>query len=221
MVDQSRRLHLLVEGQTEETVVRQTLEPYLRSRGFWCTTSILVTRRPAGQAWNRGGVGTWAQIRGDVDRLLRDSSLDVLTTMIDYYGFPADGPGMDSRPPGSADERVRHVEKALTDLVPDPRFIPHLVLHETEAWVYAAAAELAELTGDTRLEAVLHAEAAAAGGPEAVDDGPTTAPSKRLARHCPDYVKTLHGPLTIEACGIDAIRVKCPHMDDWLSALGL
>jgi len=148
MVERIRRLHLLVEGQTEETVAREVLAPYLGERGFWITSSILVTRRPAGSAWNRGGVTSWSRLAGDVRRLLRDSSLDILTTMIDYYGFPVDAPGMADRPDGCAPERVRHVESAIATTVGDPRFVPHLVLHELEAWVFAAADQLASLRGE-------------------------------------------------------------------------
>jgi hypothetical protein len=32
--------------------------------------------------------------------LLRDSSTTVLTTMLDYYAFPGDAPGMADRPHG-------------------------------------------------------------------------------------------------------------------------
>ncbi len=70
-------------------------------------------------------------------------------------------------------------------------FLPHLVLHETEAWVFAAARPLAELAGDRAIEADLAAIADQAGGPELVNDGPDTAPSKRLRQRMPAYRKTL------------------------------
>lgn len=221
MADGVRRLHLLVEGQTEETVVREVLEPFLRSRGFSVSFSILVTRRPAGHAWDRGGVTSWSKLAGDVRRLLRDSRLDILTTMIDYYGFPVDAPGMADRPDGCAPQRVRHVESAVATAVGDPRFVPHLVLHELEAWVFAAADQLAHLRGEPALAAALHDEIAAAGGVELINDGPQTAPSKRLARHCPDYVKTLDGPLAIADLGVSDLRQRCPHMAGWLERLGV
>lgn len=219
MADRTRRLHLLVEGQTEETVVREVVEPYLRARGFWVTHSILVTRRAAGGPWNRGGVTSWGRLHGDVKRLLGNSSLDVLTTMIDYYAFPSGAPGMDTRPDGSPLDRVRHVEAAVAAAVGDVRFVPHLVMHETEAWVFAAAQQLAELRGRPALAVSLQNEVEKAGGAEMIDEGPETAPSKRLARLCPDFVKTLDGPIAIADLGVPGLRERCPHLDAWLEEL--
>jgi len=101
---------------------------------------------------------------------------------------------------------VRHVEQSVSAALGDPRFVPHLVLHELEVWVYAAADELARLRGDYRLGERLRGEAAQAGGPELVNDGPNSAPSKRLLGHCPTYTKTGDGPQAISAAGLPALR---------------
>lgn len=181
-------------------------------------------RRPSrldGRPWHHGGVASWAKLVGDVRRLLGDSSLHFPTTLIDYYGFPADAPGMVDRPSTHALNRVRHVEAAVRAAVGDDRFVPHLVLHELEAWVFAAARQLADLRGEPGLAGELRRQVDDAGGPESVNDGADTAPSKRLLRHCPDYVKTLDGPLAIESLGVPALRRCCPHVDEWLARLGV
>jgi uncharacterized protein DUF4276 len=59
----------------------------------------------------------------------------------------------------------------------------------------------------------------AAGGPELVNDGPETAPSKRLLRYWPTYVKTMDGPLAIAELGVAKLRAQCPHLDAWLTDL--
>jgi Domain of unknown function (DUF4276) len=46
-----------------------------------------------------------------------------------------------------------------------------------------------------------------------------TAPSKRLARVFPRYQKALHGPLAIDAIGVERIRTACPHFASWLARL--
>jgi hypothetical protein len=53
-------------------------------------------------------------------------------------------------------------------------------------------------------------------GPELVNDGVDTAPSKRIMSAYPHYAKTIDGPLVIAEAGLDAIRSTCPHADDWL-----
>jgi hypothetical protein len=214
-----RRIHLLLEGPTEETVTVRLFQPFLESFGWSVTRSVLITRRPAAGSAHRGGVSTWAKLHKEMRALLRDSSIDLLTTVIDYYGFPADAPGMANRPAGSAHERVQHVEAAIARAIGDDRFVPHLSLHETEAWVYAAAVSLGELLGAPDLGTTLQREADSVGGPELVNDGPTTAPSKRLAAHWPRYSKLLHGPRALSALGLDKLRGQCPHLDAWLTRL--
>lgn len=214
-----RRLHLLLEGQTEETIVRDVLDPYLNGLGWRVSYSIIKTKRPAVGAAYRGGVTSWKHVEREVRLLLRDTSLDVLSTLIDYYGFPDDAPGMADRPSGDAVARVVHVERALADAIADRRFRPHLVLHEIEAWVFAAAAELGACFDDDQLAGRLISDARTAGGPELVNDDPRTAPSKRLLRYCPGYVKTLDGPLAIAELGVPALRTKCPHLDVWFAGL--
>ena len=213
-----RRVHLLVEGQTEEIIADAVFRPHLESLGCTVSVSILETKRPAGGGKHRGGVSHWSRISRDL-RLLLASNFDVVTTLIDYYGFPSDAPGMADRPAAGAYERVAHVERALANVVGDARFLPNLVVHETEAWVFAASAELAELAGDTSLADDLRKAVDFAGGAELINDAPETAPSKRLVARMPTYLKTLHGPLAIEALGLPALRGQCPRLDSWVSRL--
>ncbi|WP_033338577.1 DUF4276 family protein [Catenuloplanes japonicus] len=212
------RLHLLVEGQTEEAVARNVIEPYLGMAGWHVTTSILATKRPAAGGKFRGGVTSWEKFEKEV-RLLLASGFDVLTTLVDYYAFPESAPGMRDRPNGDAYARVSHVERALDAHFHDHRFIPHLVLHEMEAWVLAGAEHLDDLTDDPGIARDLRSIVAQAGGAELVNDGPATAPSKRILTRMPDYLKTLHGPLVIEETGLDTLRSRCPHLDEWLTAI--
>lgn len=214
-----RRLHILVEGQTEETIARDVVSPHLGSIGWSVTYSIVKTKRPAAGPAHKGGVTNWAQVECEIRTLLRDSSLAVLTTMLDYYAFPSEAPGMADRPCGPPADRVGHVELALRRHFGDQRLVPQLILHETEAWVFAACDQLGDLYGDPAIAAKLRAESDAAGGPELINDNPATAPAKRLARHCPGYVKTIDGPLAIAELGLDALRARCPHLDAWLNQL--
>jgi hypothetical protein len=155
-------VHLLLEGQTEERVAVGLFQPFLESLGWSVTQSTLITGRPRLGSAYRGGVSTWTKLRRELTALLRDCSIDVLTTIIDYYGLPRDAPGMADRPAGPAEARVQHVEAAMARAIGDDRFVPHLSLHELEAWVYAAAAPLGELLGAPRLAETLQREAQAA-----------------------------------------------------------
>jgi hypothetical protein len=164
-------------------------------------------------------VPSWGKLERELRRLLNDTGLAVLTTVIDYYGLPDDVPGMTTRPHGDPTARVCHVERAVADSIGDRRFLPHLTLHESETWVFAAASQLGELYGDPDLAARLDADVAEAGGPELVNDHPMNAPSKRLLRYRPGFAKTVDGPLAVDELGLSALRAVCPHLDAWLVAL--
>ncbi len=214
-----RRLHILCEGQTEETVVREVVSAYFEGADVYVTASILKTKRPAGGPSYRGGLSGWNKISTEIGLLLRDSSITVLTTLFDYYGLPLDVPGMATRPTGSPYDRVTHVERAMADAVSDPRFLPHLVLHEIEAWVLLGHGALGELTGDAALAQSIETIVNGAQGAELVNDGADTAPSKRILGLYPRYRKTSDGPLVIAEIGIDTIRKACPHADAWFTAV--
>ncbi|ANZ36250.1 hypothetical protein BBK82_09425 [Lentzea guizhouensis] len=210
-----RSLHLLVEGQTEETVVSTVLRPYLTGLGWSVSVSLVKTKRPAGGPSFKGGISTWKQVETDVRLLLGNSSL---TRLFDFYGLPADFPGMQNLPTGDPYTRVAHVEQQFAAAIGDQRFVPHLVLHELEAWVFAASDQLGLLHGPD-IAQKLKEDEERAGGPELVNDGPTTAPSKRILRYCPGYMKTSDGPMAIEELGVAALRARCPHLDEWLTSL--
>jgi hypothetical protein len=110
---------MLVEGQTEEAVAERVLFPLLVERGLFVSRSILTTKRLMTGAKHRGGVSTWSKIEREVRNLLGDTSLDRLTTMIDFYGLPADSPGVGDLPMGDPYARVAHVEAAMAAAVGD------------------------------------------------------------------------------------------------------
>jgi hypothetical protein len=57
--------------------------------------------------------------------------------------------------------------------------------------------------------------------PEEINDGETTAPSKRIASQIPEYeaVKPSAGPQIVQAIGLATVRSKCPHFDAWVKRL--
>lgn len=211
-----RHLHILCEGQTEEVIARDVLEPYFATLDVQVTRSIFTTKRPAVGSAFKGGLSRWSKLERELRALLHDSSTTVLTTLFDYYAFPPEAPGMADRPHGSPYDRVQHVESALVKAIDDRRFLPNLALHETEAWVLADCGRLGQVMGDAGPAADLERIVEQESGPELVNDGVDTAPSKRIINAYPRYTKTVDGPLVIADAGLDTIRSSCPHMNEWL-----
>ena len=136
------RLLMLVEGQSEEAFVKQTLAPWLAAhRVFVEGPVVLWTKRlPAGSGY-RGGVANWDQIRKSLRPLLADGDAWV-TTLLDFYGLPDDVPGFAAhKGQGTGPAQVASVQAELAmALGHQPRFLPFLALHELEAWMFAEPA---------------------------------------------------------------------------------
>src|SRR5579859_1611539 len=97
-----QKLNILVEGQTKEAIVNNVIAPYFSGENLYVTTSILKTKQPAeGRPAHTGGVISWPKIFREIRLLLGDTSTTLLTTLIDYYGFPDDAHRMADRPIGS------------------------------------------------------------------------------------------------------------------------
>ena len=212
------RLRLLVEGQTEETFANRTLLPHLYDFGFHdVSVTVVQTKRTAGGAKFLGGLGSWPQLLKDIRLLLADSGA-LVTTLIDYYGLPADVPGVQTVGAlWDARKSVSHVEAAVRDAINQPNFVPHILLHEFEALLYTDPSAAGAHFADKGLAQSMEADLAVCGEPELVDDGPATAPSKRIRRYQPGYLKISDGPAILADIGLQAIRSTCPHFDAWLT----
>jgi hypothetical protein len=115
---------------------------------------------------------------------------------------------------------VELLEAALGAALRDERVLPYLQLHEFEALVLAGLDALEAIVDDHQLAGVAALRTQIAGqAPEEVNDGRTTAPSKRLLACVPGYDKLLHGQLATEGAGLTTLRAKCPRFDAWVSRL--
>lgn len=82
------RVHVMVEGQTEETFVRDVLYDHLQHHGVFLNPILLRT-----STQGRGGVVSYAKVRPQLIRQCRQDTTATVTTMIDLYRLPGDFPG--------------------------------------------------------------------------------------------------------------------------------
>jgi hypothetical protein len=217
----SKRVLILVEGQTEERFVKDVLGPAFFDRELFFHATILVTKRVKGGSNFKGGVTNFAKFKNDAQRLLNSAGGALVTTMLDYYRLPLDFPGMKSRPEhGTPLQRVTHVEAAIAkNFNSPPNFEPFLALHEFEAWLFSSMTELPRALTESRKQKEFQAIRASVATPEEINERPEFAPSKRIADLFPAYKKTLHGPTIAARIGLDQIRKECPHLNDWMNTL--
>jgi len=215
----STRVLLLVEGQTEERFAKDILGPALANHGIFIDATILSTKRIKNGSDFKGGVSTFNQFERDLRPLLHSGEA-IVSTIVDYYGLPADFPGMSTRPNGTPYERVAHVEAALKEYFQSPRnFIPYLSLHEFESLLFSSPAVLPEtMTASGKADEFARI-CRAFPSPEEINENPDSAPSKRIQNLFPAYRKTLHGPNAVKQIGLNVIRSKCPHFNTWFECL--
>lgn len=214
-----KRILVSVEGQTEETFVRETLRPHLRQCNIELQPVVITTHRVKQGRKFKGGVLSYAQTRNEINRLLYDTNVVAVTTLYDLYHLPNDFPGQDTRPIGKGETKAIHLEAAFKSDIASPRFYPHLQVHEFEAFLFVAPERTAMLFPEKDLTKQIQKIREAFPTPEDINDSPQTAPSKRILELYPNYDKPLYGPLAVLEIGLDIIRAECPHFNSWLSWL--
>ena len=217
-------LYVVVEGYTEEAFVKQVLAPHLATFSVWAVPIIVTTSRDRSTGAKHRGGGDWEKWKKDLDRLSgrRHRREMHITTLFDLYRLPHNFPDYELLAAMTdTTKRAAAMEAAMAAQINDRRFIPYLQRHEVEAFVLVDLDPLAELVGEeTTASGVAALRVDIAGlDPESINDGAETAPSKRLLRFIPDYRKTLHGPLVMEAIGLPKIRAACPRFDAWVGSL--
>ena len=224
------RLHVLVEGQTEEGFVNRILRPELARKNVFADAHRITTGRRHGRT-DRGGFVDYRHLAQDLTMWMKqDQNPDSwFTTMVDLYRLPATLPGG----VGAGNEkdpvaRVCRLESALRDdvrrllerLPVSDRFIPYVQLHEFEALLFSEPRAFREaFPGNEALVQAVTDIRSRFATPEHIDDGPQTAPSKRIVDLVRSYQKTVAGLLIAERIGVATLRTACPHFHDWVSAL--
>ena len=211
-----QRLLILAEGQTEENFIKNVLAPYLRNLNIYVYVSIVRTKEPPAGKPFRGGLLNYEKVRKDIFRLLDDTDA-LVTTMFDLYGLPGNFPGLGV---GfellNARGKVSRVQNAFERNIDHRRFFPFIMLHEFEALVLASPQTLGDHFNSFALTQWCTEINRTAGGPEMVNDGRDTAPSKRLSIAITDYKKVFDGPAIIAKEGWAAVRSRCPHFNNWI-----
>lgn len=216
----SVRLILVVEGQTEETFAHECLVEHLATFLVFATVSRVETRRHG----QKGGMTSYARAKDHIARWMKQEgkNTDVrFSTMFDLYALPKDFPSFE-RAAAEKDPFLRAtiLESAFQEDIGDPRFFPYLQVHEFEALLFTDIGRLERYYPD-RAKAIsdLAFEAVGFATPEHIDDGPETAPSKRIIRQLPEYDghKPVAGPIVALEIGLGAIRKRCAHFAQWLT----
>jgi hypothetical protein len=211
-----KRVLVSVEGQTEETFVREILRKHLWKYNVDIEPIIVSTSRVKQGKKFKGGLLSYAKAQNEVKQLLHDTNATAITTLYDMYHLPTDFPSYSTRPAGSGQTKAIYLERAFKEDINSSRFHPHLQVHEFEAFLFVNPERTAALFPEKNLVEQLLKIRRAFPTPEDINDSPITAPSKRIEKLYPNYDKPLYGPLAVLEIGLDALRAECPHFSSWL-----
>ncbi len=208
------RIHIFVEGQTEETFVREVLYPHLLDRSLLLNPILIRTSEKG-----KGGASNYSKIKWQVNKKCIEDRQSLITTMFDFFKLPTDFPGYSGLTKISdLYRKVEHLEKEWFDELSQDNFIPYISLHEFEALLFSDLQKF-ENWFDKDSAEKLRNERLQFESPEHINNSPQTAPSKRISKCCRGYDKPLHGSLIAQAIGLDTIRHQCKHFDKWLTHL--
>ena len=169
------RVHIFCEGQTEETFVRELLANHFAQLDIWINPIILRTSKIG-----KGGLSTYGKLKNQVERKCKEDSNAWVTTLIDFYGLPTDFPKL-VMPKGLASvEKAKIIQQSFQDDIVASNFIANLMIHEFEGLLFSEPEAFANWCDDPQVVVNLKKIRCAFPSPEHINDGYTTAPSKRI-----------------------------------------
>lgn len=217
------RLHITAEGQTEQAFAKRVLAPHLAGFNVFVDGRCVLTSRDKRRAREyRGGLLGYEKAEKDIRAWLKEDNHAEcrFTTMFDLYALPNDFPGYaEAMSKNDPYERVGVLERKMAEDIGDSRFIPYIQLHEFEALIFADPKQLDWEYMEHGVPINNLVSMVESQNPELINDGPSTAPSKRILGEIPEYDKATAGVAVAEKIGLSMLRRKCRHFDDWLVRL--
>lgn len=221
-------LNIIVEGSSEEAFVNDVLKKHFAS------LKIFVSARKIRTGWDsinnkpaKGGLLKYVKFRNDVTNWIesdRNRSDSWYTSMLDFYAFPKDNLSPFTKAIQDIIDpykKITALESAIKKDINHPRFIPYVQLHEFEAFLLVDPDKLITMFPDEQGAINRLKRDIGSLEPEKINDSQHTAPSKRIIKYLPVYEgqKAQVGPLVAEDIGLDRLRKKCPHFNEWISGL--
>lgn len=219
-----KRVHIIVEGQTEVKVFYSILAPYIFSK-----TGAYIEITPIKHSG--GGIVKYSKLLPELRNHLADKE-KIVSTFFDYYGIleKHNYPKYKEAKIDQSNAKVGVVlmEDGLKDDlalqgINTNNFIPYIQLHEFEALLFSSDEGFEFQYDNERILRELKAISPRYQSPEDINDSPVTAPSKRiiaiLDRHGEKYEKVIDGDAISTMVGIEVMLEKCPRFKVWVETL--
>lgn len=221
-------LNIIAEGSTEENFVNNVMVEH------FAALNIFVSVRKITTGWDKtnskaakGGFLKYIQFKNDVLRWIKSEKNrenTYYTSFIDLYAFPQDEDSRYTKQIQNIKDcykKINALENAISQDIAHQNFIPYVQLHEFEAFILVAPERLTVLYPESEIAIEKLKNSILGLNPEEINEFPQTAPSKRIIQYLPTYEKQKAqvGALVAEDIGLDLLREKCPHFNEWITKL--
>ncbi|MGB7341363.1 MAG: DUF4276 family protein [Phototrophicaceae bacterium] len=216
------RIHIICEGQTEETFINELLVPYFAKEQIFLIPSLI------GKPGHKGGAVNIQRLVTDVRLRLLSDKTSYCTTFFDFYGLPSDFPRkQEASNKTLIEDKAKEIHSGILSSLenrigsePLKRFIPYIQMYEFEGLLFSDPAGFCRGIDEPMLVAEeFKIMRDGFETPEHINDSPVTAPSKRIKIELPKYDKVIYGSLAALEIGLDKIRAECKLFDNWLKKL--
>jgi len=214
------RLIFIVEGESEAIFINNYLIPYLGNKHGWnmvMTTQKITTNRVKKA---KGGNVGYQYFKNEIKSCARPNHI-FITTLLDFFRLPNDFPAFTTN-----SKLVDKIEEAICKDIANEgvidalHFFPYIQVFEFEALMFSNEAGLrAAIKNDRLFDKIIEIQQKYP-NPENINNGPQTAPSKRLEKIY-NYRKTIDTRIVFNKLSIDEIREKCPRFNSWVDKLEL
>lgn len=210
----TKRLYIIVEGQTEQEFVFDLLAPFFLKYGIYVYPVMIQTSKG-----HKGGFVNYQHLKNDINRLLKSQGEDiVVTTFVDFFRCP-ELPDKESWCNISDHGlKVAEMENAIKRDIDDRRFYPYIQLHEFETVLFSSEIGF-NIYNDDAISQKIHQIILSYPNPEDINSTPEGAPSKRILKIIPNYDKVMNGIIIALEIGLDTIMEKCPRFRNWVNTL--
>lgn len=217
------RINVTAEGQTEEQFAKKILSDFLVHKNLTVDARRVRTSRDKKKTY-RGGLLDYQKAKKDIIEWMKEDNKQGVhfTTMFDLYALPSDFPEFaEGQKITDPYQKVEFLEKAMSEDIDDIRFIPYIQLHEFEALVLSNPFNLKieYFDREKEIEELNELLIRNDNNSELINTGKETAPSKQILKLIPEYDKVTTGSILAGFDGIDTLRKKCRHFNDWLTTL--
>jgi hypothetical protein len=207
-----KRLIIICEGETEQEFCRDVLYNHFFSKGIRIESPRIKK--------SNGGIVKWSELKKQIENHLKQDQTVFVSTLIDFYGIKASYLFPDFNNDAKEIATMELGMKTAIGNVLNARFIPYIQLHEFECFIFTSLNVLkknfkSKEADFQAIEQIINKYP----NPEDINNGPATAPSKRLEKYIPSYNKPVYGACLTADIGILEIRKKCPRFNNWIEQL--